>query len=156
RHDQAALPLADRRQQVHNAHRQWLLAGLQADALVRVDRRQLVEIAVRKLFGGQALDGGHVFYPRPRAALARLRRPGNLHALSQLELLNQTLIDKGVARLRDVVLGRVAQEAVALVVELEDALSGSHDSSGFAARGGYTLRCCVVASKVRSGSGTSW
>ena len=57
RHDQAPLPLADRRQQVHDPRRHRLLARFQNDALVRVDRREVVEGAARELVGRQAFDG---------------------------------------------------------------------------------------------------
>ena len=51
--DQAALALADRRQQVHDARGQRLGAGLQRDLLVRVDRR-----SARRSCGGGYCSGG--------------------------------------------------------------------------------------------------
>ena len=135
RDDQAALPLADRRQQVHHARRQRFRAIFQLDALVRIDRRQLIEIAARILLGRHPLDRLHILQARAAAALLpRLRRPGDHHAFAQLVLLDQPLIDKRIARLRDVVLGHVAHEAVALRMKFEDALlricSGGHVDSG--------------------------
>ena len=42
-HDQPALALADRRQQVDHAHGEVALLGLQAEPLVRIARLQVVE-----------------------------------------------------------------------------------------------------------------
>ena len=43
RDDQAALPLADRDHQVHDARRQVVGRGFELDALLRVERRQVLE-----------------------------------------------------------------------------------------------------------------
>ena len=65
RDDQAALALADRREQVHDPHPQRLGAGLQADPLVGVDGRQVVEAAEAEvLLGRPALDLGQLGQPR--------------------------------------------------------------------------------------------
>ena len=57
RDDQAALALADRGDQVDDAGRQLARLGLEAQALVRVDRGELAELdAVRGLLDGLAVD----------------------------------------------------------------------------------------------------
>ena len=70
--DQAALPLADRRQQVHDARGQRLAAGFQPDLLVRIDGGEVVEIAAAELFGRLALDLFDPSQPRPPALLAAI------------------------------------------------------------------------------------
>ena len=70
--DQAALALADGREQIHDAGRERLLPGFQMERLVRIDGSQAVEVAARILVGGHALDGGHVDQPGPAAAVAVL------------------------------------------------------------------------------------
>ena len=80
RHDQATLPFADRREQIHHARRQRLLAELQLNALMWIDRRHLVEVALHELVGRQPLDGRDIFEARPAAALPWFGRAGNLQA----------------------------------------------------------------------------
>ena len=58
RDDQAALPFADGRQQVHHATTGGLARGFHLDALLRVERRQIVkENLVARLFGRLEVDG---------------------------------------------------------------------------------------------------
>ena len=57
RDDEAALALADRGDEVDDAGRELLGLGLEAQALLRVERGQLAELdAVRGLLDGQAVD----------------------------------------------------------------------------------------------------
>ena len=57
RDDEAALALADRRDEVDDALRQLLGLGLEAQALLRVERRELAELdAGRGILDGQAVD----------------------------------------------------------------------------------------------------
>src|SRR5262249_7252466 len=116
RDDQAALALADWRQQIHDARRERLLAEFELDALMRIDRRHLVEVAARVFVGRKAMDGRHVLEPRPRAARGRLRRAANLNATAQLKFLQYALIDERIGLLCRVVLRGIAQEAVAFLM----------------------------------------
>ena len=75
--DQAALPLADGRQQVHDARGERLVAGFQEDLLVRVDGGEVVEVAADVLLRRLALDGARGAPGAAAAALAgRLDRAG--------------------------------------------------------------------------------
>ena len=58
RDDEAALAFADRRQQVHDAAADVLAHGLQLDALLGIERREVVEEdLVARLFGRLEVDG---------------------------------------------------------------------------------------------------
>jgi len=87
--DQAALSLADRRQQVHDARGQRFRPGFQDDLLVRVDRRQLVKISTRVLVRRPALDLFDAKEARAGALLVRFRGSGEQQALPELQLLDQ-------------------------------------------------------------------
>src|SRR5690606_19645466 len=59
--DEPALALADRRDQVDDALGQLLGCGLQAQALLRIQRRELAELdAAGGILGGQAVDRVHL------------------------------------------------------------------------------------------------
>ena len=121
--DQAALPLADGRQQVHDARGQRLGAGFQADLLVRVDGRQVVEVAADVLLGRLPLDGVHAGQAWPACPLrAGSSGPGEQQPFAQAVPGDEGAGDVGVARLGGVVAGGVAEEAVALGMQFEDAL----------------------------------
>ena len=73
RHDQAALALADGRQQVEHARRDVVLDGLQPDPLLRVERREVVEKdLVARLVGRLEVDRLHL--DQREVALAVLGR----------------------------------------------------------------------------------
>ena len=56
--DQAALALADRRDEVDDARDEVVRRGLEAQALLRVERRELAELdAVARLLGVGTVDG---------------------------------------------------------------------------------------------------
>ena len=121
RHDQAALPLADGRYQIHDAHRQIRLPVLQREPLVREHRCQGIKI--RPPSGRTGLvpvDGGHV---QQRAEFLVLRRvPGDAE-----DLVAGLQVKAADLRLGDVdvlVAGQVvveSQEPIAAVRDLEDA-----------------------------------
>ena len=74
RDDQAALPLADRHHQVEDARRQVVAVGLERDALLRVERRQVLEedLLARPL---GRLEVDRLDLDQREVALAFLRRP---------------------------------------------------------------------------------
>ena len=129
--DQAALPLADGRQQVHDARGQRLGAGFQADLLVRVDGRQVVEVAADVLVRRLALD--RVDAGQARAALPL--RAGSIGPVSSSPSRRPCFCDErgrdvGVARLGGEIAGGVAQKAVALGVQFQDALGRWSSETG--------------------------
>ncbi len=67
--DEAALPPADRREHVHDAHGERFGAGLQDDPFVRVHGRQVVEVALGELTHDLTLDLLHAGQARPAGPL---------------------------------------------------------------------------------------
>ena len=120
--DQAALPLADGREQVHDARGQRLLAGLQADLLARVDGREIVELARAVLLGRLSLDGLDAGQARPRPLAGGVHGAGQQQAFAEAEFLDEGGRHVGVGGLGDVVAGGVAQKSVALGVQFQHAL----------------------------------
>ncbi len=122
RHDEAALALADGRDEVEDARGE--VRRLEADALLRVERRQVVEedlLArdVRVLeVDGLDLDEGEV----PLAFLRRADLARDRVARAQAELPDLGRRDVDVVRAREVVVLGSAQEAEAVRQHLENAL----------------------------------
>ena len=73
RDDQAALALAERRHQVHDARRQVLGIGLEADVLLGVERRQVLEEHAL-LAAGRRLEVDRLDLDQREVAFAFLRR----------------------------------------------------------------------------------
>ena len=125
RDDEAALALADRRDEVDDALRELGRLGLEAQALLRVQRRELLELdACGRLVDGLAVDGVDldervVLLAAVRLAVARLLdRADDRVALAQVVLLHLAERDVDVARAGQVAGG--AHEGV-VVEHVEDA-----------------------------------
>ncbi len=87
-HDQAALALAERRHQVHDARREVLRVGFELDFLLGVERREVVEEDAL-LAAGRRLEVDRLDLDQREVALAFLRRPdlpGHRVAGMQVEL----------------------------------------------------------------------
>ena len=129
RDDEAALTLADRRDEVDDARRELLGRRLEAQALVRVDGRELAEVdAVRGLVDGLAVDRVDLHDRVVLLASALLVAVARLAdgaddgvALAQVVLLDLAERDVDVARAGQVA-GR-AHEGV-VVEHVEDARDG--------------------------------
>ena len=123
RNDQAALPLAERRQQIHDAGADVLANRLQLHTFLRIERRQVVEQnLVARLVRRFEVDG---FNLDQREILLALVRRTNLAAdgvagleveLANLRRRNVNVVGAG----QIVVVGR-AQEAVAVGQDFEHA-----------------------------------
>jgi hypothetical protein len=88
RDDQAALALAERRHQVHDAGRQVFRIGFEADVLLRIERRQVLEEHAL-LAAGRRLEVDRLDLDQREVALAFFRRadlPGDGVAGVQVEL----------------------------------------------------------------------
>ncbi len=123
RDDEAALALAERRQQVHHASRQVLRIGLEVDLLLRVERREVLE---EDLLLGllRRLEVDRLDLDQREVALAVLRRPddaGDRVARVQVELADLRRRHVDVVRARQVVVVGRAQEAEAVRQRLEHA-----------------------------------
>ena len=116
RDDQAALALADRRHQVHDARRQVVGGRLELEALLRIERRQVLEEQlVARLVGRLEVD--RLDLDQREVALAFLRRPdlpGHRVAGLQVELADLRRRDVDVVGARQVVVVGRAQEAEAV------------------------------------------
>ena len=121
--DQAALALADGRQQVHDAAGDVLAHGLHLDALLRIERRQVVEEdLVAGLFGRLEVDGFDL--DQGEVLLAFVRRAhvaGDGVAGLEVELADLRGRDVDVVRAGQVVVVGRAQEAVAVGQDFEHA-----------------------------------
>ena len=123
RDDQAALALAERRQQVHHPARQVLGLGLEIDLLLRVERREVLEEdLLLRLLGRLEVD--RLDLDQREVALAVLRRPddaGDGVAGVQVELADLRGRDVDVVGAGQVVVVGGAQEAEAVGERLEHA-----------------------------------
>ncbi len=124
RDDQAALSLADRDHQVHDARRQVVGRGLEVDALLRVERRQVLEedLLARAI---RRLEVDRLDLDQREVALAFLRRPDLArHRVAgvQVELADLGGGDVDVVGAGQVVVVGRAQEAEAVRQRLEHAL----------------------------------
>ena len=113
RDDQPALALADGRQQIHHAAGVVILDGLELQALVGIERRQVVEEdLVARFLGRLEVDGVHL--DQREVALAFLGRAdlaGDGVAGAQVEAADLRGRDVDVVRARQVIVLRRAQEA---------------------------------------------
>ena len=121
--DEAALSLADRSDQVDDALRELALLGLEPQAFLRVERRELAEFdAVRCLFDTLAVDGLHlddgvVLLAGVVVVLTRLAdRSDNGVTLAQVVLLDLAERDVDVVRAGQVA-GRAHERVVVENVE---------------------------------------
>ena len=123
RDDQAALALADRRHQVHDPRRQVVRRRLEHEALLRVERRQVLEEQlVARLVGRLEVD--RLDLDQREVALAFLRRPDLARdgvAGLQVELADLRRRDVDVVGAGQVVVVGRAQEAEAVGQHLEHA-----------------------------------
>ena len=121
RDDQAALPLADRHHQVHDARRQVVGRGLELDALLRVERRQVLEEhPLADAIGRLEVD--RLDLDQREVALALLRLPdlaADRVAGLQVELANLRGGDVDVVGTGQVVVVGRAEEAEAVGQRLE-------------------------------------
>ena len=123
RDDQAALALADRRDQVDDAARQLLAAVSRTKPRVRVQRRQVLEVGAPAVSSGRAavdqldLHQGEVVLPLDRQA----DRPFDDQAGPQAQAADLARRDVDVFRRGQVVVGLAAQEAVAVGQHFERA-----------------------------------
>ena len=124
-HDQATLALADGSHEVDGTTGDGVLPVLHDQALVGVDGREVAEArTVAHLLEGTAVDRVDAMQRRILVARARRReRADDLVAHAQAILANELLVHEGVALARHVVAR--AQEAVALVLDLEHAGDGT-------------------------------
>ena len=116
RDDQAALALADRRQQIHHAAADVLAHGLHLDPLLRIERREVVEEdLVARLFGRLEVDG--LDLDQREILLALVRRAhvaADGVAGLQVELADLRRRDVDVVGAGQVVVIGRAEEAVAV------------------------------------------
>ena len=123
RDDQAALALADRRHQIHDARRQVVGRRLEVEALLRIERRQVLEEQlVARLFGRLEVD--RLDLDQREVALPFLRRPDLARdgvAGLQVELADLRRRDVDVVRARQVVVVGRAQEPEAVGQHFEHA-----------------------------------
>ncbi len=124
RRDQGALPLPDRAQQIDDARLDAAVLALEVELVLGVERRQVVEQdLVLGRFG--ALEVDRLDAQQGEVAFALLGRPHLARdgvAGVEIEALDLGGRDIDVVRPRQVVVGRRAQEAVALGQDLEHAL----------------------------------
>ncbi len=121
--DQAALALAERRHQIHDARRQVLRVGLEPDVLLRVERRQVLEEDALAA-AGRRLEVDRLDLDQREVALAFLRRsnlPGDGVAGVQVELANLGGGNVDVVGAGEVVVVGGAEEAEAVGQHLEHA-----------------------------------
>src|SRR5690606_10289535 len=128
-HDQTALALADRRHEVDDPRGQHARVGLQAQAVLRVERGELVELrAAAAVFGRHAVDGveadQRVELLAPLAFLGLADRAGDVVALAQAVLADLGEGDVHVVGARQVAGG--ADEGV-VVEDVQDARDGDQD-----------------------------
>ena len=130
RDDEAALALADGRHQVHDARRQVVGGRLEPQALLRIERRQVLEEElVARLVGRFEVDRFDL--DQREVALAVLRRPhlaGDRVAGLQVELADLRRRDVDVVGAGQVVVVGRAQEAEAVRQHFEDAF-GEHEAA---------------------------
>ena len=123
--DNAALALADRCEQIHDARAELVFFPFQIEFLVRVDRGEVFErYAALRPFGGVEVHGvdahqGEILFLVSR--LADLSRDGVAHL--QVEAANPVLADVDVVRAGLVVVVGIAEESVAFGHDFEDAFS---------------------------------
>src|SRR5271167_877710 len=115
-HNQAALPLADRREQVHNTCADVLANGLELDTLLRIQRREVVEEdLVARLF--RRLEVDCLDFDQREILLALMWRaylPADGIACLQVELADLRRRNVNVVRTRKVVVIGRAQKAIAV------------------------------------------
>ena len=120
RDDEPALPHADRREHVHDAGRERLGAGFEADPLGGVNGGEFVPRAAAVLLGIAALDpldGGEA--RAGGASSRRFERAGEVDALVEMELVHERSRDVGVGGGGGIVSGGVTEEPVTLGVHFE-------------------------------------
>jgi hypothetical protein len=121
--DEAALAFADGREQVHDAAADALAHGLHLDALLRIERRQVVEEdLVARLLGRLEVDG--LDLDQREVLLAFVRRAdvaADGVAGLEIELANLRGRDVDVVGAGQIVVIGRAEEAVAVGEDLEDA-----------------------------------
>src|SRR5690606_1009706 len=128
-HDQTALALADRRHQVDDPRGQHAGVRLKAEAVLRVERGELVELrAAAAVFGGHAVDG--VQADQRVELLAALALLGLAHGAGDVVALAQAVLaDLGEGDVHVVRTGQVAggpDEGV-VVEDVQDARDGDQD-----------------------------
>ena len=120
-HDECTGSLANRSQQVHDPHGDWLSSGFEADLLERVDRRQLVEVLGQLVsFDRAVVDLLHVDHARTLASHTHADVTEDLDPLSQLVFFNQRAGDEWVGILGSVVVLGHSQEAIPLGVQFQN------------------------------------
>ncbi len=123
--DQRALALAQRRQQIHHARGDGLLAGFEAEPFFRIDGRELVErFDFRVVVGRDAIDIEDFFQAWALSAAVSLDHAADENPLAEPELLDHRARHEGVRAFAREVGGRVAEKAVAVGVHLEHAGAG--------------------------------
>ncbi len=122
--DQTALALADGAEEIHDAAADVLAHGLHLDALLRIERREVVEEnLVAGLFGRLEVDGFDL--DEREVLLAFVRRAhvaGDGVAGLEVELADLRGRDVDVVGAGQVVVVGAAEEAVAVGQDLEDSL----------------------------------
>ena len=113
---------AQRREQIHDAGRDRLLARFQLEPLLGVDRRQFVErLHLEIVVGRHAVDVEQFLQPRALAAAVPLNHAGEQDAFPQTELLDHRAGHERVGPLAREIVPRIAEEAVAVGVHFQDA-----------------------------------
>jgi len=124
RDDERALALPHRRHQVQHPQRQVLVGGLEVEALVGIDRRQVVEeVALDGLLRVQVVYGVHLEEGKVLlVVLGRADLAGYGIALAQTEPADLRRRHVDVVGPGEVVVRRRAEEAVTVGHGLQDAL----------------------------------
>ena len=128
RNDEPAIAFADRCEQIHDAHGEFVRQYLEFEALVGIQGRQVVEeLPVADVFGTLVVDRLH--FEQREEAFAFLRRShlaADGVAGAQSEFLDLARRHVNVVRRRKVVVVRCAEEAVPVGQHFEDAFAEGH------------------------------
>src|SRR5713226_212460 len=129
RDDQAALTLADRRDQIEHSHRQVGIPGGQLQPFSRIDACELGELGYTRILIGvypvHQFDTRELVRLSAATSVIRCHRSSrNLNALSQPEMLDQISWDKDIFWRRQIVALRVTKKAEPFFVYLKNTRSG--------------------------------
>ena len=151
--DQGPLPLAQRREQVHDAGGHGLGAGLQAEPEFGVDGGEDVEgLDVLIVLGGHAVDVEDFAEAGALLAASGLDHAADEHPLAQPELVDHAAGNERIGQLADVVVLGIAEEAVAVGVQFEDA-AARLDGARLAVVDGFLVAGRIAVGGRSHGSG---
>ncbi len=122
------LSFANGREQIHDPHGDGPRPGFQADLLVGIGGRQFLKVLeFLERVESPAVDGVDILEPRPLSAGAGTDFASDQNAFPQAVFFDDGTGNKRVAVLGGVVLRRIAEKAVALGVQFQNALDRARD-----------------------------